>query len=124
LPLPRGRRRPRPLYLQVMASKEIEITIDMGNMFREFQRAIEATCQAPWGGIPGGKRFRCKFCGHKFKPGDQYRAIMTNTDRDIPGGNPLTCQPCYDEHGGIEGLKKLWKKLHDDLPWWAREENR
>jgi len=88
----------------------------------EFVVADEETCKAPWAGGKNGKYFRCYFCGHHFVPGDLFRWIYSNDSRG-PGGNPLTCKPCFDAHGGYEGLRDLWQLRHDELEqkfWWAK----
>lgn len=65
-------------------------------------------------------RFRCYFCGHKFKIGEKFRAIFTN-DTDAPG-NPLTCETCNNS----TPLMRTWwrclsieaKELKEGRLWW------
>ena len=71
--------------------------------------ATEKDCQGRWKGGNNGKYFRCHFCGHKFKPGDQYRWIYTN-DLSGYGGNPFVCQQCDDT---TENVIAKWKLLVD-----------
>ena len=87
---------------------------------QEARIATEKDCKASWSGQPNGRRFRCGLCGYKFKPGDYYRWQYTN---DMPGawGNPLVCKACDK---GPEGVRKAWKKLHNEYKqdkfWWFR----
>jgi hypothetical protein len=96
----------------------------------EFEVATAETCSADWSCIPNGKAFFCTFCQHQFVPGDEYRAIFTNDSRG-PGGNPLTCRPCFDKAGGseierIEGLRVAWERLNEEYRmrfryWYIRD---
>jgi hypothetical protein len=63
--------------------------------------------------VPNGKLFFCAFCGHTFKPGDEYRAVYTN-DLSDAGGNPLVCRACFDEHGGVDGLRVRWAAIWNE----------
>lgn len=56
--------------------------------------ATEAECKFRWGGDAPGRRFRCGLCGHKFKPGDQWRFVFTNDKAGPYNGNPLVCATC------------------------------
>jgi hypothetical protein len=82
----------------------------MNNFFKDFQVATDETCSFAWAAAPNGKLFFCAFCGRKFVPGDEYRAIFTN---DLPSasGNPLTCKSCFDTHGGVDGLRNRWTAI-------------
>ncbi len=53
--------------------------------------ATEADCGASWGGEPGGKRFRCYLCGHKFIPGDTWRWVYGGS---MGLTNFLVCRSC------------------------------
>lgn len=86
----------------------------MSKLFKEFHAADESTCKAAWCGEPGGTLFFCAFCGHDFKPGDEYRSIYTNDLKDAPL-NPLTCRPCFDRHGGVDGLRREWQLINQEL---------
>jgi hypothetical protein len=82
--------------------------------------ADETTCAAPWGGIKGGRRFRCYLCGYRFLVGDQYRFVYTNI---IPGhysGNPLVCVRC-DGDDVIERWKELCDEAWSEKFWWFTE---
>lgn len=82
--------------------------------------ATEAETKLHWCSHGPGEFFRCGFCGHKFKVGDQWRFCYTN---DIPGsgGNPLVCAKC---DGPDEEVRARWKaKCEEWLSakwWWFR----
>jgi hypothetical protein len=82
--------------------------------------ATEKECQAPWGGVKGGKRFRCYLCGHRFRVGDQYRWVYTNS---IPGhydGNPMVCVRC-DGDDVVERWKARCDEMYSGKNWWFTE---
>lgn len=79
----------------------------------EFVVADAKTCKAKWACIPNDKAFFCAFCGHDFVVGDEYRMIYSNDLPDAPM-NPLTCRPCFDQHGGFEGLRKRWQEMWNE----------
>ena len=86
----------------------------------DFVRATPEQCKLPWSGGKDGKWFRCYFCGHKFAAGDEFRWIFTN-DGSSAGGNPFTCRKCFEENGGVDGLKRLWKNINEVVKvkfWW------
>ena len=85
----------------------------------DLQVATEKHCTG-WGGNEAkGKWFRCYFCGHKFEPGDKFRAQYTNDTEAY--GNPLVCEKC-DE--GPEKTREKWKALRAEFMvdkfWWFR----
>lgn len=91
---------------------------------REFVVADERACKSRWSGRVDSKAFFCAFCGHDFVIGDEYRMVYTN-DMDGAGGNPLTCKPCWDVHGGFDGLRQKWLELWQEYRarfkyWWVR----
>lgn len=71
--------------------------------------ATEEKCKASWCGGKNGKYFHCYLCGHKFKPGDYWRWIYTNS---TPGasGNPMVCKKC-DTPDAVE----VWKSRIRDV---------
>jgi hypothetical protein len=79
--------------------------------------ATEKDCDAPWGGSPHGKRFRCYLCGCKFKPGDRVRWQYTN---DVPeaGGNPLVCEKCDGTKEEIVAKMKAMREEARGRMWW------
>jgi hypothetical protein len=94
----------------------------MTKWMTEFVEVRKSDLKLPWSGGRNGKYFRCYFCGKKFVVGDEFRMIFTNNLDGIPGGNPLTCRPCFDEHEGAEGLAQLWKHRWVEVKekfWWA-----
>jgi len=97
----------------------------IGDFMKEFVRVTAKDVKLPWSGGANGKYFRCYFCGGRFTVGSEFRMIWTNPIPDIPGGNPLTCRKCFVDHGGVEGLRSLWKKRHEEAEkyfWWLRRE--
>lgn len=88
---------------------------------RQFVIATAEDCKAKWACRNDSKAFFCAFCRHDFVEGDEFRMVYSN---DLPDarGNPLTCKPCWDGHGGFEGLRKLWRELwaeyEDKFKWW------
>ena len=73
---------------------------------------------APWGGISGGRRFRCYLCGHKFKVGDVFRWVFCG---DVHLTNMLVCQSCDSPD-----VKEKWKTMHDEAEnkfWWFVEKD-
>lgn len=63
--------------------------------------ATEADCKTAWGGHPNGARFRCYLCGHKFRPGDQWRwqygsgrSVLAPDGRTLGVMNFLVCKDC------------------------------
>jgi len=92
---------------------------------RQFVVTDEQALKANWCCI-GPKAFFCAFCLHQFELGDEYRMVYTN---DIPkcGGNPLTCKSCWDNNGGLEGLRTKWRELWAEynalmagkFKWWG-----
>ena len=82
--------------------------------------ATEKDCNASWESAPKGERFRCTFCGHKFKPGDIVRWQYTN---DVPGacGNPLVCEKCDGiKEEIVTKMKELYRKARNEM-WWLCE---
>ena len=78
--------------------------------------ATEQECNASWGGVKGGKLFRCGLCGYKFNIGDIWRCLVTNIPSlgGIYSGNPLICTSCDDHGRGLENWKKHceeWQNL-------------
>lgn len=55
------------------------------------QVATARHCQAPWGGVKNGQRFKCYLCGYKFKVGDVWRWIYAGGAGLI---NFITCEKC------------------------------
>ena len=53
----------------------------------------KADCERLWSGRPNGEKFRCGFCGVRFKPGDIVRWQYTN-DSHGASGNPFVCTTC------------------------------
>jgi hypothetical protein len=97
--------------------------------FKAFSPVTEKNVNLPWGGGANGKWFRCYFCGHRFVIGDKFRSIFTNAkdEHNTPGGNPLTCEKCFADFDGVDGLKAEWRRMHDVLKakfWWANREAR
>ena len=81
--------------------------------------ATEKDVNAAWSGRKSN--FRCGFCGHKFKVGDQWRWIFTNDMKDA-GGNPFVCQSCDADN---ETLRAKWRETHKEMKtikegrlWW------
>jgi hypothetical protein len=97
----------------------------MTNFFMEFKVVNAKTRNCNWNGMSAGKLFFCAFCGHDFEVGDEFRAIYTN---DMPGasGNPLCCRRCFDAHGEVDGVRKVWAALCAEyktrFKWWAAVE--
>lgn len=98
-------------------------------LFAEPHVATAKDCGLPWKGARGGAKFRCQLCGHKFKPGDVWRAVYTNSGETLPdgrslsGGNPLVCEACYTTD---EDVKKRWTDANEELHrrfWWALPDN-
>lgn len=85
------------------------------------QIATEEDCQARWSGRKPGERFRCGLCGYKFKVGDQWRWLYTNSlgNGGIYCGNPLVCASCDDEHV-IDKWKALCDEYYSDKFWHFR----
>jgi hypothetical protein len=80
---------------------------------REFVVADDSALKAKWSCI-GRKAFFCAFCQHDFQLGDEYRMVYTN-DMSGAGGNPLTCKPCFDANGGLEGLRQKWIAINEEF---------
>ena len=81
------------------------------------QIASEDHLKARWSCGKPGERFRCAFCGYKFKLGDTWRCQYTNS---TPGasGNPLVCVTCDLPP---EQLIAKWKAMHEEHEarfWW------
>ena len=82
--------------------------------------ATEKDCKAPWGGVKGGRHFRCCFCGYRFKPGDKWKVQYTNDMKDAPG-NPLVCEKCDSTPEELrERWRQKWKewKSMKTKEWW------
>lgn len=90
-----------------------------GDWMREFVHVTEADLKAPWSSI-GREALFCAFCRHSFELGDEFRMCFTN---DLPkaGGNPFTCRRCFDNYGGIEGLRKRWQELWAEWREYSKE---
>jgi hypothetical protein len=82
--------------------------------------ATEQNCQAAWGGTPGGERFRCYLCGHRFKPGDKWRFVYLNSTPGYNLGNALACEKC-DCPDIVERFIELGKMLRR-CAWWLPEQ--
>lgn len=88
----------------------------MGNLLDgESKVATEEHCSLPWNGTPGGERFRCYLCGHRFVVGDKWRFVLANgTGKGM--GNFLVCEPCdgpdvldrWDTHCEEGQMKFFW----------------
>jgi len=82
-------------------------------------KLIEVTqkwLDAPWNG-----RFRCYFCGHKFRLGEKFRGIFTNNIKSA-GGNPLVCEKCNTDDEKLcrewVEMNLEWRKITTDKKWW------
>lgn len=81
-------------------------------------RVTEEHLKMPWAGYKNGKKFRCYLCGYKFKLGDYFRLVYTNSTPGC-GGNPNVCENC----DGPDVIEK-WKQMHIDARtkfWWFTE---
>ena len=77
-----------------------------------------------WGGYRDGRKFRCAWCGHRFRAGDVARWVFTNSERDRKGvsGNPFICQNCDGPHDEIlDRLAALVREANGQRFWWARK---
>ena len=78
--------------------------------------ADEKTCKARWGGVPNGERFRCYLCGHRFRPGDGFKLVISS----IGYGNLIICDDCDGED-----VEERWRKANEEAMearcrfWWA-----
>jgi hypothetical protein len=87
--------------------------------------ADEHICSRKWSGAPAGQNFRCALCGHKFKPGDTFRFVLTNTkaasDAKVPGGNPFVCASCdginEDVYSRLVSMQCEWDEIKNRF-WW------
>jgi hypothetical protein len=81
--------------------------------------ATEKDVKGSWGCGKNGKFFRCYFCGHKFKVGDQWRWVYSNGTTGA-FGNPIVCKNCDGED-----VLDRWKAKHDEFKedkwWWFRK---
>jgi hypothetical protein len=76
--------------------------------------ATEDECKFSWGGVKGGKRFRCYLCGLKFNPGDYWRWVYSPYY-----SNFLVCKGC----DGPDVLER-WKLAIEELKrrfWWIEQ---
>lgn len=83
--------------------------------------ASEQEIHGNWGGGKDGKYFRCYLCGYKFKLGDYWRWVYTNSTPGA-GGNPSVCERC-DE--GNERVIEKWIamiKEANERFWWFTED--
>lgn len=92
------------------------------SMFTEdLQIATPEHCSARWCCAPPGERFRCGFCGYKFKQGDKWRAIYTN-DMPTYGGNPLVCEKCNDSNSQLRARWQdkwnAWRRITAEPEFW------
>lgn len=77
----------------------------------KFREATEQDVRAAWSGSPDN--FRCGFCGYKFKVGDKWRFLFTNSSK-LPGvwGNSLVCKTCDDTNDNlIKTLAETYKEF-------------
>lgn len=87
----------------------------------ELQDVTEVTLKRGFNGR-GREDARCRFCGHLFQVGEQYRFVYTN---DTEGqGNPLCCGVCASKYS-TEELRMRWITMHRKIRkmakgnyWW------
>jgi hypothetical protein len=84
--------------------------------------ATEDDVQTNWGSHGIGRAFRCCLCGHKFKVGDVWRWVYTNSSY-LKGvkGNAFICQGCdMSDEAIIQALHVRYEVLMDEEFWWFR----
>ena len=79
------------------------------------RKATMNDLNAKWGGVKGGKRFRCYLCVYKFKLDDIWRWIYA-----VKYSNFITCEKC-DSEDVIERWVERNKELREKF-WWFYEE--
>ena len=81
--------------------------------------ATEKDCKARWSGLPDGKAFRCKQCGHKFIPGDKWRWIY-GQGKTV---NFMICEKC-DKGSNEEIIEKMIALIKESKErfWWLYAE--
>ena len=79
--------------------------------------ATEEDCKRPWSGRPNGEGFRCYLCGHRFKPGDQWRWVYAN-GQSPAYGNFLVCKKC-DGDDVLDRWQEQNAALNDKY-WWLQ----
>ena len=83
--------------------------------------ATQDEVDAPWGGSPRGKRFRCYLCGYKLQVGDQWRWI-----RGVSSINFIVCQGCNMHYDSDDNA--LRSRMQSNLTesevrfWWLYTE--
>ena len=81
--------------------------------------ATDKDCAARWDGLPNGKAFRCKLCGHKFVPGDKWRWVY-GRGKTL---NFMICEKC-DVGSNEEIIERMIAMIKESKVrfWWLYTE--